>query len=157
MVHLSNPYMTTGKTIALTRQNFISKVTSLLLNRLSLSRFVITCLPRSKCLFISRLQSPSAVILETKKRKSGTVSIISFCICHELMRLDVMILVFWKLSLSQQFHSPFSLSSRGSSAPFSFLPLGWYIWGYWYFSQQSWFQLVLPSSFNFAWCPLHIS
>ena len=74
MVHLSHPYMTTGKTMALTRQTFVGKATSLLFN--TLSRLVITFLPRSKRLLISWLQSPSAVILEPKKRKSVTVSIV---------------------------------------------------------------------------------
>ena len=72
IVQLSHPYMTTGKTIALTRRTFVDKVTSLLLNMLS--RLVITFLPRSKCLLISWLQSPSAVILEPKKIKSATFS-----------------------------------------------------------------------------------
>ena len=74
-VQLSHPYMTTGKTIALTRHTFVGKVISLLFNMLS--RLVITYLPRSKCLLISRLQSPSAVILEPKKIKSDTVSTVS--------------------------------------------------------------------------------
>ena len=74
-VQLSHPYMTTGKTIALTRQMFVGKVTSLLLNMLS--RLVITFLPRSKRLLISWLQSPSAVSLEPPKIKSVTVSIVS--------------------------------------------------------------------------------
>ena len=82
--------MTTGKTIALTRWTFVGKVISLLLNMLS--RLVIAFLPRSKCLLISWLQSPSAVILEPKKTVS--VSILSPSICHEGMGLDVMILVF---------------------------------------------------------------
>ena len=72
IVQLSHPYMTTGKTIALTRWTFVSKVMSMLFNKLS--RFVIAFLPRSKHLFISRLQSPSTVILEPKKIKSVTVS-----------------------------------------------------------------------------------
>ena len=80
MVQLSHPYMTTGKTIALTRWTFVGKVTSLLFNMLS--RLVITFLPRSKHLLISWLQSPSAVILEPKKRKSATVSTVSPSICH---------------------------------------------------------------------------
>ena len=88
IVQLSHPYMTTGKTIALTRQTFVDKVMSLLFNMLS--GLVITFLPRSKHLLISWLQSPSAVILEPKKIKSATVS--SF-ICHEAMGLDAMILV----------------------------------------------------------------
>ena len=75
IVQLSHPYMTTGKTIALTRWTFVGKVMSLLSNMLSM--FVIDFLPRSKCLLISRLQSPSGVILELKKIKSVTVSIVS--------------------------------------------------------------------------------
>ena len=81
MVQLSHPYMTTGKTIALTRQTFVGKVMSLLINMLS--RLVITFLPRSKSLLISRLQSPPAVILEPRKIKSDTVSTVSPSICHE--------------------------------------------------------------------------
>ena len=93
MVQLSHPYVTTGKTIALTRQTFVSKVMSLLFNMLS--RFVlIAFLPRSKCLLISWLQSPSAVMLEAKKIKSLTVYIVSPSICQEAMRPDAMILVF---------------------------------------------------------------
>ena len=84
--------MTTGKPIALTRQAFVDKVMSLLFNMLS--RLVITFLTRSKCLLISWLQPPSAVILEPKKIKSATVSIVSPSLCHEVMGPDVMILVF---------------------------------------------------------------
>ena len=91
-VQLSHPYMTTGKTIALTRQTFVGKVMSLLFNMLS--RLVITCLPRSKHLLISWLQSPSAVILEPRKIKSDTVSTVSSSISHEVMGPDAMILVF---------------------------------------------------------------
>ena len=92
MVQLTHPHMTTGKTIALTRWTFVGKVMSLLFNMLS--RLVIAFLPRSKCLLISWLQSPSAVILEPKKIKSLTVSIVSPSICHEVMGLDATILVF---------------------------------------------------------------
>ena len=92
MVQLSHPYMTTGKTIALPRWTFVGKVMSLLFNMLS--RLVITFLPRSKRLLISWPQSPSAVILELKKIKSVTFSIISPSICHEVMGLDAMILIF---------------------------------------------------------------
>ena len=92
IVQLSHPYMTTGKTIALTRWTFVGKVMSLLFNKLS--RFVITFLPRSKRLLISWLQSPSAVILEPKKIKSVTVSTVSPSISHEVMGPDAMILVF---------------------------------------------------------------
>ena len=80
MVQLSHPYMITGKTIALSRRTFVGKVMSLLFNMLS--RLVIAFLPRSKCLLISWLQSPSAVIWEPKKTKSVTVSIVSPSICH---------------------------------------------------------------------------
>ena len=112
IVQLSNPYMTTGKTIALTRWTSVGKVTSLLFNMLS--RFVIAFLPRSKHLLISWLQWPSAVILEPKKRKSVTVSIVSPSICHEVMEPDAMIFVFECWVLNQLFHSLLSLSSRGS-------------------------------------------
>ena len=84
--------MTTGKTIALTRQTLGGKVISLLSNMLS--KLVITFLPRSKCLLILWLQPPSAVILEPKKIKYLTVSIVSPSICYEVMGLDAMILVF---------------------------------------------------------------
>ena len=86
MVQLSHPYMTTGKTIALPIWTFVGKVTPLFFNMLS--RFVIAFLPRSKRLLISWLQSPSAVILEPKKIKSVTLSIVSPSICHEVTRLD---------------------------------------------------------------------
>ena len=86
-VQLSHPYMTTGKTIALTRWTFVGKVVSLLFNMLS--RLVITFLPRSKLLLISRLQSPSAVILQPQKIKSDTVSTVSPSISHEVMGPDV--------------------------------------------------------------------
>ena len=91
-VQLSHPYMTTGKTIALTRGTYVGKVMSLLLNMLS--RLGIAFLPRSKHLLISWLQSPFAVILEPKKIKSITVSIVSPSICHEVMRPDAMIFIF---------------------------------------------------------------
>ena len=91
-VQLSHPYVTTGKTITLTRWTFVGKVMSLLFNMLS--RLVIAFLPRSKYLLISWLQSPSAVILELPKIKSVTVSIVSLSISHEVMGPDAMILVF---------------------------------------------------------------
>ena len=89
IVQLSHPYMTTGKTIALTRWAFVGKVMSLLLNMLP--RFLIAFLPRSRHLSISWLQSPAAVILEPKKIKSDAVSIVSPSICHEVMGPDAMI------------------------------------------------------------------
>ena len=116
-VQLSHPYMTTGKTIVLTRQNFVGKVTSLLFNMLSM--LVITFLPRSKHLLNSWLQSPSAVILEPPKIKSVTVSILSLSVCYEVMGLDAMILVFWILSFKP---TSFSLLSRGSLVLLHFLP-----------------------------------
>ena len=92
IVQLSHPYMTTEKTIALSRQTFVGKVMSLLFNMLS--RMVITFHSRSKHLLISWLQSPSTVISEPPKIKSSTVSTVSPSICHEVMGLDAMILVF---------------------------------------------------------------
>jgi len=105
MVQLSHLYMTTGKTIALTRRTFVGKVVSLLFN--SLSRFVIAFLSRSKRLLISWLQSSSAVILGLKKIKAVTVAIVSPSVCHEVMGLDAVIFIFWILS----FKPTFSLSS----------------------------------------------
>ena len=105
MAHLSHPYVTTGKTIALNKRTFVGKVISLLFNMLSI--LVIAFLQRSKCLLISWLQSSSAVILEPPKVKSVTVSIVSPSICHEVMGPVAIILVFWMLS----FKPTFSLSS----------------------------------------------
>ena len=110
IVQLSHPYMTTGKTIALTRWTFVGKVISLLFN--ILSRLVIAFLPRSKCLLISWLQSPSAVILEPPKVNSLTVSIVSPTICHEVMGPDTMIFVFWMLSFKPAFSLYFTLIRR---------------------------------------------
>ena len=105
IVQLSHPYMTTGETITFTRQTFVGKVMSLLLNMLS--KLVITFLPRSKCRLISWLHSPSAVILEPLKPKSLTVSIVSPSFCYEVMGPDAMILIFRMLS----FKPTFSVSS----------------------------------------------
>ena len=92
IIQLSCPHMTSGKTIALTTWASVSKVMCLLFN--TLSRVVIAFPPRSKCLLISWLESPSAVILELKKIKSATLSTVSPSICHEVMGLVAMILVF---------------------------------------------------------------
>ena len=92
IVQFSHPYVTTGKTVALTRQTFVGKVMSLFFNMLS--KLVIVFLPRSKRLLIAWLQSPYKVILEPPKIKSVTVSIVSLFICHEVMGPDAMILVF---------------------------------------------------------------
>ena len=158
MVQLSHPYMSAGKTIALTRWNIFGKVMFLLFNMPS--RLVITFLPRSYCLLISWLQSPSAIISEPQKIKSLTVSTVSQSICYEVMGPDAMILVFWMLS----FKSTFSLSSftfiKRLFSSSSLSAIGWchlHIWSYWYFSWQSWFQLVLHPAQHFSWCTLHIS
>ena len=141
MVQLSHPYMTTGKTIALTRWTFVGKVMSLLFNMLS--SLVIASLPRSKYLLISWLQSSSAVILEPKKIKSSTVSIVSPSICQEVMGPDAMILVFWMLSFKPNFSlSSFTFVKRLFSSLLSANRVMSLQRGYWYFSQQSWFQLV---------------
>ena len=124
IVQVSHPYMTTGKAITLTRWTFVGKIMSLLFNLLS--RLVITFLPRSKCLLISWLQSASAVILEPRKIKSLTVSLVSPLVYHEVMGPDAMILVFLMLS----FKPTFSLSSftfikrRFSSSLLSALSVG---------------------------------
>ena len=123
-LQLTHPYITTGKTTALTRQTFVGKVMSLLLNMLS--RLVITFLPRSKHLLISWLQSPSAVILEPPKIKSDTASTVSPSLCHEVMGPVAMILVFWMLSfkptfsLSSHFFALFSPTILNSSSSFLF-------------------------------------
>ena len=130
----SHPFMTTGKIIALNRRTSAGKVMSLLLNMLS--RLVIAFLSRSKCLLISWLKLPSAVIWEPPKIKSLTVSIVFPSICQEVMAPDAMVLVFWMLSFKPAF-SLFSLSSRGSLV-LCFLPYGWchlHTWGYWYFNK----------------------
>ena len=151
--------MTTGKTITLSlRWTFVGKVMSLLFNMLS--RLLIISLPRSKCLLISWLQSPSVVILEPLKIKSLTVSTVSPSICHEVMGPDTMILVFWMLSFKPTFSLSSFTSSRASLVFLHFLPLVQCylcIWGYWYFSRQSWFQLEFHPVQRFSWCTLHIN
>ena len=141
MIQLSHPYMTIGKTIALTRWTFVIKVMSLFLNMLS--RFVKAFLPRSKRLLISWLQSLLAVILEPREIKSDTVFTFSSSICHEVMEPDTMIFVFLMLSFNPAFSfSSFTLITRLFSSLRHFLPLEWYhlyIWGCWHFSQQYWF------------------
>ena len=153
---LSHPHMTAGKTTALTRWTFVGKVMSLLFNMLC--KLIIAFLSRSKHLLISWLQSPCAVILEPPQIKSVTVSTVSPSMCHALMGPDAMILVFWMLSFKPIFAlSFFTFIKR---LVLCFLSKRWYnlhIWGYWYFSQQSWFQLVFPPVQHFSWCTLHIS
>ena len=142
MVQLSHPHMSSEKTKALTRWTFVGKVMSLFFNMLS--RLVIAFLPRSECLLISWLQSPSAVILEPKKIVCHSFHCFPIYLpwsngteCHDLHFLNVV--------LSQLFHSLLSPSSRGSLIFFFSLSAirvvsSTYlsVWGYWYFSQKSW-------------------
>ena len=155
IVQLSHPYMTTGKTIILATWNFVGKVMSLLFNMLS--RLAIAFLPRSKRLLISWVQSPSPVILEPKKIKSVTLSIVSPSICYEVMGLDAIILVFWMLSFKPNFSlSSLTFIEKLSSSSLSairvvssaylmlliFLPA---------------IQFGLHPAQCFSWCTLHIS
>ena len=140
MVQLSHPYMTTGKTIALSRWTLLGKVMSLILNMLS--RFFIAFLPRNNRVLISWLKSLSAVILEPEKIKSAIVSIASPSICHEVMGPGAKIFLFWMLSFKPTFSFSSFTSSIGFLIPLHLLPLRWWylhIWGYWYFYQKSWF------------------
>ena len=158
MLQLSYPHMTPGKTIALTIQIFVSKEMSLLFN--ILSRFIIAFLPRSKCVLILWLHSPSTVILERPppQIKSAPASNFSPFVYHEVMEADVMILTFWMLSSKPVFSLfPFALF-KVSLVPLHFLPLEWYhlqTWGCLYFSCQSWFQPVIHPAWNCAWCTSH--
>ena len=128
IVQLSHSYITTGKTIALIRQTFVGKVMSLLFNMLF--RLVIAFLPRSKHLLISWLQSPYAVILEPKKIKSVTVSIVSPSICHEVMGPVAMIFVFGMLSFKPAFSLPsFTFIKRLFSWNRSAIHKSWCDWG----------------------------
>ena len=130
VVQLLHPHMTTGKAAALTRWTFVSKVMFLLLFIYlffvsafnMLSRFAIVFLPKSKHLLISWLQSPSAVILETKKIKSVTASTFSPSISHEV----ILAFFFLMLSFKLNFYSTLSPSSKRSLVPLHFLPLKWY-------------------------------
>ena len=159
MIQLSHPFMTTGKIIALTVRTFVGKVMSWLFN--TLSRFVRTFLPRSKCFFNFR----AAVIVCSDFGSQEN----KICHCFHFFTLCLPwghgtgyhgLSFFWMLS----FHPAFSLSSfTFIKKPFnssSFLPFEWYhlhIWGYWYFSQQSWFQFVSHPAWYFTWCTLHRS
>ena len=158
MAQLSHPYMTTGKTTALTRQILVGKVMSLLLSMRS--RLVIAFLQRRKCLLISWLPSPSAVILEPKKIKSHCFCYFPIYLpwsdgtkCHDLNFLNI---EFKASFLTLLFHL--------HEEALYFLLTFWHkdgficiIWGYWYLSWQSLFQLVLHPAWHFAWCTLHKS
>ena len=123
MVQFLHPYITDGKTIALTIRTFVSKLMSLLSNMLS--RFVIAFLPSSKCLLITWLQSLSAVVLEPKKMKFATASNFSPSISCEVMDPDAVI-VFLTLSFNQLFYSPISPPSRASLVPLHFILDGYH-------------------------------
>ena len=157
MVHLSHWYITTGKTIALTKWIFVSKVMFLLFKMLS--RFVIAFLPRSKCLLILWPHSVSTAILEPTKIKSFTVSTFPPFVCHEVVRPDAVILVFWMLSFKPIFSfSSFTfikrlfISSLSAIRVVSSACLRLLI-----FLLQSWFQLVSHPAWCFAWYTLHVS
>ena len=148
--------MTPGKTIAWTRWTFVGKVMSLHFNMLS--RLVITFLPRSKHLLILWLQSPSAVILETPKLMSATVSTVFPSIWHEVLGPDAMIFLFCMWGIKPTFSlSSFSFIKRFLSySSISAIRVSSAYLSYWYFSQQSWFQLVFHPAQHFSWCTLHI-
>ena len=147
-MQLSHPYMTTGRTIALTRQTFVLNM---------LSRLVIAFLLRSKRLLISWLQLPSAVILEPPKIKSLSVSIVSPSICHEVMGLDA--IVFWMLSFKPNFSlSSYTFIKRLFCSSLSVIRL----------VSSAYLRLLIfllailipacaSSTQRFSWCTLHIS
>ena len=153
LVQLSQPYLTTGKTIVLTIQTFVNRIISLLSNTLSM--FVTAFLPKSSLLLSSWLYSLSSLILEPNKRKFVIISTFSPFICREIMGPDAVILYLLILHFKPVFHSPPSPSSRGSLVSLYFMPLQWYyphIWGCWCFSHLSWFHLVTHPVHHFSWC-----
>ena len=148
--------MTTGKTLHLTRWTIVGKVMSLLFNMLS--RLIITFLSRSKSLTFMASVTICSDFWAQENKASHWFHCFPIYLpwndgtgCHDLSFLNVV--------LSQLFHYPLSLSSRGSLV-LHFLSLGWchlHTWDYWYLSQQSWFQLVLHPTQHFTWCTLNIS
>ena len=156
-VQISHPYMTTGKPITSTIWSFVGKLMSLLYNMLS--TFVTAFLPRSKHLLISWLQSLAAVSFEAQENKVCHCFYFLPIYLNEVIGLNVMIFIFWMLSLKPAFLLSSSPSSTDSLVPLHFLPLEWYdlIWSCWYFSQQSWSELLLHSAQHFIWCTLHIN
>ena len=149
--------MTTGYIIALTRWTFASKVMSLLFNMLS--SLVLAYLPRSKHLLISWLQSPSAVILEPRTIKSVTVCIVFPFICHAMMGLDAIILVFWMLSFKPTFSLSFTFIKRlfSSSLLYAIRVVSSAYLKLLIFLLANWIQLVFHPAWHFAWCTLHLS
>ena len=158
IVHLSHPYMTTGKTIALTTRTFVGKVISLLYNMLNM--LVITSLPRSKRLLISWLQSPSAVILEPPQNKVCHCFHSFPSICHEVMGPHAMISVFGMLSFKPTFSlSSFTFNKRlfSSSSPSAIRVVSSAYLKLLIFLLAILIQLVLHPAQRFSWCTLHIS
>ena len=149
VIQLSHPYMTTGKTTALTRWTFVRKVMALLYNMLS--RFAIAFLPRSK-----HLSFTAAVIVCSRAQENEIYHCSHFFplyICHEVMGAMPWSSFFECSVLSQLFHSLLSPSLRGSLFPLHFLPLECYylhIWGFWYFSCHSWFQVMIHPARHFT-------
>ena len=134
---------------------FTGKVTSLLFNMLS--RLVITSLPRSK-----HFMAAVTICSDFRAQKIKVCHCFPIYLpwCDEAIGPDAMILVFWMLSFKSIFSLSFFIFIKSLFALLHFLPYGWchlHIWGYWYFSQQSWFRLVLHSAQRFSWCTLHIS
>ena len=157
MVQPSHPYMTTGKSIALIRWTFVGKVMFLLFNMLYKS--VKALLQRSKSFNFMAAVTICSDFGPQENEVCHCVHYFPICLpwndgtrCHDLCFLNA--------DFKPNFHSTLSLSSRGSSVSLHFLLYGWcnlHIWDYWYFSQQSWVQLVLHWTWHFTWCTLHIS
>ena len=155
MVQLSQPYMITGKTIALTRWIFVRKVMSLPFNMLS--RFDVAFPPRSNSLNFMAVVSVRGEF-GAQKRKSVTAPTFAHLFAMKWWDRMPRSSFFECWVLRQLFHSPLSPSSRDSSVPLNFLPLKWYhlhTLGCWYFSQESWFQLVIHPAQHFSWYSLH--
>ena len=157
MVQLSHPYLITGKTIALTIWTFVSKVMSLLLNMLS--KFVIAFLPKNNCLLISWLQSWFAITFGAQKDK--------ICHCSNFFIFYLSWsngtrshdLSFWNVEFQASFFALLFHPIKSLLVSLHFLPLEWCHVNIWscYFSQQSWFHLVIHLVWHFTWCTLHIS
>ena len=143
--------------VALTIQTFVTKVMSLLLNMLS--RFVIAFLPRSKYLLISMTVVTICGDFGAREDKVCHYFHCFPTICHEVMGPDAMIFLFWLLSFKPALLLSSSIFIK-RLFPVHFLPSWWchlHIWGYWYFSWQSWLQLVLHPAWHFTWCTLHMN
>ena len=156
-VQFSHPYMTLGKTMTLIIWTFVRKMISMLFN--TLSSFFIALIPKSKDIIVLWLQLLSTVILGPEKIKSVTVSFVSPSICHEVVGLDIMVFIFWMLSFKPAFSLSFFTFIKKLFGSCALSTLEWchlHIWDYWYFSWQSWFQLMPHPAQHFAWYTLHI-